>query len=64
LAEDFGVEVPDGPYETVAGFMVARLGRLPEAGDETAVIDATFTVLAMDGRRIARVKVTRTKVED
>ena len=33
FADETGVELPEGPYETVAGFVVARLGRLPEVGD-------------------------------
>ena len=59
--EDFvdvtGVALPDGPYETVAGFMVARLGRLPVQGDEVREADQVITVVELDGRRIARVRV-------
>jgi putative hemolysin len=64
LNEDFDVELPDGPYETVAGFMVAHLGRLPRVGDCVDVSGAKFTVHAMEGRRISRVKVERVSVED
>lgn len=64
LSEDYGIEVPDGPYETVAGFMVAHLGRLPQSGDVVDIAGAQFAVAAMDGRRIARVQVTRIIVED
>ncbi|NBO45645.1 MAG: HlyC/CorC family transporter [Actinobacteria bacterium] len=64
LDEDFGVELPDGPYETVAGFMVAHLGRLPREGDRVEVAGAHFTVASMEGRRISRVKVHRLSVED
>ena len=58
LAADHGVEVPDGPYETVAGFMVARIGRLPVVGDVVTEDGAEFEVVELDGRRISRVKVT------
>lgn len=64
LDEDFGVELPDGPYETVAGFMVAHLGRLPREGDRVEVAGAHFTVASMEGRRISRVNVNRISVED
>lgn len=57
LADDTGLRLPDGPYETVAGFIVARLGRLPEAGDEVEFDSSVLTVTSMDGRRIARVLV-------
>ena len=35
--DETGIALPDGPYETAAGFMVAQLGRLPELGDEVVV---------------------------
>lgn len=55
--EDVGMELPEGPYETVAGFMVAQLGRLPQVGDTVEVDGSTLTVSGMDGRRISRVQV-------
>jgi len=57
FVEDVGVELPEGPYETVAGFMVAHLGRLPQEGDSVDFEGHTLTVTSMDGRRIARVQV-------
>lgn len=59
LLERAGVTVPeDGPYETVAGYLMSELGRIPVVGD-TVVIDAgTFRVERMDGRRIDRVRFT------
>ncbi|NUS36101.1 MAG: HlyC/CorC family transporter, partial [Pseudarthrobacter sp.] len=53
-----GIELPEGHYETVAGFMMARLGRLGQAGDQVQVSGYVLTVLAMDRLRIARVRVT------
>jgi putative hemolysin len=35
--DETGIELPDGPYETAAGFMVAELGRLPKLDDEVVV---------------------------
>jgi putative hemolysin len=58
FAELTGLELPDGPYETVAGFVLAELGRLPEIGDTVEVGGRTFTVLELDGRRIARLRVS------
>jgi putative hemolysin len=58
FAELTGLELPDGPYETVAGFVLAELGRLPEVGDTVEVGGRTFTVLELDGRRIARLRVS------
>ncbi len=57
FAEETGLVLPDGVYETVAGFLVDRLGRLPKLGDRLEVQRHAFTVLAMDGRRIDRILV-------
>ncbi len=61
LLERTGIAVPDdGPYETVAGFVMSELGRLPVVGD-TVMIDAgEFTVERLDGRRIDRLRFTPT----
>ena len=60
--EDFedetGVVLPDGPYETVAGFLVAALTRLPVVGDTVVEGGNEFRVVELDGRRISRVSVT------
>ncbi|MCW6007320.1 hemolysin family protein [Micromonospora sp. CPCC 205371] len=66
FAERAGFELPPGPYETVGGYLMARLGRLPEAGDEVAVpapdTNASggwrLRVLELDGRRVARVGIS------
>jgi CBS domain containing-hemolysin-like protein len=59
LADRANVTVPeDGPYETVAGWMMAELGRLPEAGDTVEVEAGVFRVERMDGRRIDRIRYT------
>ena len=57
FAEATGLQRPEGPYETVAGYVLAELGRLPELGDTVVVEGRTLTVLELDGRRIARIVV-------
>jgi putative hemolysin len=59
FAEVTGVHLPDGPYETVAGYVLAELGRLPQIGDTIEVEGRVLTVLELDGRRIARLSVSR-----
>ena len=58
--EETGIVLPDGPYETVAGWFVARHGAIPAVGDRVQHPDsgATLEVLELDGRRIARLRVT------
>jgi putative hemolysin len=58
FADAVGAELPDGPYETVAGAMMATLGRLPRNGDAVELDGIRLKVAKMDGRRIARVRVT------
>ncbi len=57
FADDSGITIPEGPYETVAGYLVARLGRLAVVGDSVADSAAEYTVTAMDGLRIDRIHV-------
>ncbi|SFT44123.1 putative hemolysin [Geodermatophilus amargosae] len=58
FAQVTGLRLPEGPYETVAGYVLAELGRLPVVGDAVTAEDRTLTVLELDGRRIARLSVT------
>jgi putative hemolysin len=56
--EETGVELPEGPYETAAGFVVSALGRFPELGDIVAVNGHRLEVTKVDGRRAERIRVT------
>ncbi len=58
FADETGLELPDGPYETVAGYITSCLGRLPTTGDECEVDGHQLLVVAMDSRRIERVRVS------
>lgn len=61
LLDRAGVVIADdGPYETVAGFMMRELGRLPVVGDVVSVESGQFRVERLDGRRIERVRFTPT----
>jgi putative hemolysin len=57
FAEFSGFELPDGPYETAGGFVMARLGKLPQVGDQVEVSGHLVRVLEVDGRRAARLRV-------
>jgi putative hemolysin len=59
FAEQTGVELPEGPYETVAGFLLAALGHLPGEGESVEVSGRRLAVTQLDGRRIARVRVSQ-----
>lgn len=55
------IALPDGHYETVAGFIMDRLGRLARTGDKVEISGHVLTVTAMDRLRIARIRVTPAK---
>ncbi len=58
FAELTGVELAEGPYETVAGYVVAVLGALPEVGSQVAAGEHRLTVAELDGHRASRIRVT------
>jgi CBS domain containing-hemolysin-like protein len=57
LMEQTGFTLPDGPYETLAGFLLARLGHIPLAGESLAENGWEFTVMEVDRHRIEQVRV-------
>jgi putative hemolysin len=56
--DETGLELPEGPYETVAGFIMARLGRLPAEGDFVDFDERRIVVRDVENRRVGRVLVT------
>jgi CBS domain containing-hemolysin-like protein len=61
VAEHLGVEVPDGDYVTVGGYVLERLDRIPEPGDTVELGDWELRVQSMERRRITEL-VARQKV--
>jgi putative hemolysin len=62
LDTDHGLELPESSsYVTLAGLVLERLGRIPEAGQTLVVEPYRLTVLALEGRRVARVLIDRPK---
>lgn len=57
--EETGVRLPEGPYDTAAGWMLSALGRIPVEGDHARCQDVLVTVSQMRGRRVERVRLTR-----
>ena len=63
FCEETGLVLPDGPYETLAGFVIDRLGHLPNPGDRVEAESCIFTVLAVEGRRIDRILIEPVRQE-
>lgn len=60
LADDYGIDLPrEQGYETLAGFVLDRLGVVPAGGETFAFGGHRYTVMQMDGRRVASVRVER-----
>nr|WP_238994300.1 hemolysin family protein [Actinomyces sp. 565] len=57
LARELGRELPDGPFDTLGGFIMAALGRMPKVGDVVAWERLRLKVIALDGRRVGKVEV-------
>lgn len=66
--EDFadltGIELEDGPYETVAGYFLAHTGKMGEVGDTLPSDDGyDMTVTQVDGRRIETLEIRKHMVD-
>ena len=57
--EDIDINIPDGDYETVAGFILQKIGKMPQAGDHFEYSNLFFEVLEMKGLKLETVKVTK-----
>jgi putative hemolysin len=59
LQETAGISLPEGPYETVSGFIMHFLGRIAVEHDVIRVNGARFTILSMSGKRVGQILVAR-----
>ena len=60
LVEEIEIEIPDGPYETVSGFVMHNLGRIPKEHDVVNLPGLRITVLSMEGKRAGQLLISRT----
>jgi CBS domain containing-hemolysin-like protein len=60
LENEYGIEIPaSGGFETLAGFLLFKLGEIPHAGESVEYGGRRFTVVEMERNRIARVKIEK-----
>lgn len=61
VSELVGITLPEGDYDTLAGFLIYQLGRIPDANENPSVEyeGLTFTVLEMEDRRIGTVHIEK-----
>jgi putative hemolysin len=58
VVEQTGVRLPEGPYETLAGYVMAALGHVPGVGEAVEADGHRLEVTELDGRRVSRIRVT------
>ncbi len=59
LGEALGITFPDGGYETLGGFLIARCGRMPRKGDRVSYHGHSFVVADADERKVSRIEIER-----
>ncbi|MFL5599053.1 MAG: hemolysin family protein, partial [Gemmatimonadaceae bacterium] len=62
VRSDYRIQIPEGDWTTLGGFAFAKLGRLPRMGDRIPIPGGEMEVVAMDGRRIAALRIHRAGV--
>jgi putative hemolysin len=59
--KELELNLPDGDYETVAGFILSHLGRIPKEGEQFKYQNLKFVITEMRGMKVAKVVVTKEK---
>ena len=59
INEELGLGIPEGDYQTLAGFILDRIGRIPDVGDALEFGDLRFTIRTMERVRIEEVELRR-----
>ncbi|HDM79510.1 MAG TPA: HlyC/CorC family transporter [Deltaproteobacteria bacterium] len=64
VMEFFGEEIPEGKFETIGGFIISLLGRVPSVKEVIRFNDLEILIEAADNRRISRVRIKRVRKEE
>jgi len=59
LADDYGIELPEGDYETIAGLILDHLERIPHQGQVITIAPYRLQVLQATSKKIVKVKIHR-----
>ena len=59
INDELGLDIPEGDYQTIAGFVLHQLGRIPDVEDSLEYGDLSITVKGMDGVRIDELRLVR-----
>ena len=61
VREELGIEVPEGGYDTVAGFVLEILGHIPVQGEKVEYRNIKIEITQMEGLRVVAIKLTKAK---
>jgi magnesium and cobalt transporter len=61
LEKHFGMELPEGDFESVGGFIIHLLGKIPEKDEKITFANLEMTIHSADERKIYKIKVTRSE---
>ena len=63
LQDQTGVQLPEGPYEAVSGFVMHKLGRIAQVNDVVLIDGGRFTIVSMSGKRVGQLLLARDNVK-
>ena len=63
VRSDYGLRIPEGDWATLGGYVFSAVGRLPKVGDRAPFPGGELEVVAMEGRRVAALRVHRPAAE-
>ena len=58
VSQELDTELPEGEFETIAGFVLETLGHIPVLGEAFEYGNLTFEIINMQGLRIEEIKIT------
>jgi putative hemolysin len=61
--EEMGLQLPEGDYETVAGFVLHLLGHIPKTGEQLRYKGLKLTITEMHGMKVGKILLTKEKKE-
>jgi len=64
INENIGIQIPEGKYETIGGYITNRLGRIPSEGEEFIIDNFKFTVIKATPNRIELVRLIELSKSD
>jgi putative hemolysin len=59
LESETGIVFPEGPYQTISGFVMHFLGRMPKEHDVVNINGVRLVVISLEGHRVGQILISR-----